>query len=89
MRITSLVDTRCGRELAKEGQALNRIVCYENRPHNYDAWDINIYYDEHSWEVDDLVSSEIVAEGPVLTKIRNEYRFNKSRIVQDLSLIHI
>lgn len=84
MRITSLVDTRCGRELAKEGQALNRIVCYENRPHNYDAWDINIYYDEHSWEVDDLVSSEIVAEGPVLTKIRNEYRFNKSRIVQDV-----
>ena len=82
MRITSLVDTRCGRQLAKEGAALNRIVCYENRPHNYDAWDINIYYDERFWEVDDLVSSEIVASGPVLTKIRNEYRFNNSTIVQ-------
>ena len=82
MRITSLIDLRCGRQLAKDGQALNRIVCYENRPHNYDAWDINIYYNERFWEVDDLVSSEVVAEGPVLTKIRNEYRCNKSTIVQ-------
>ena len=82
MRITSLIDTRCGRQLAKEGEALNRIVCYENRPHNYDAWDVNIYYDERSWEVDNLVSSEIVSEGPVMTKLRNEYKFNNSTIVQ-------
>ena len=81
-RITSLVDLRCGRELAKDGQALNKIVCYENRPHNYDAWDINIYYDEHSWDVDDLVSSEVVASGNVLTKIKNVYKFNKSTIEQ-------
>ena len=86
MRITSLIDTRCGRQLAKAGEALNRIVCYENRPHNYDAWDINIYYDERFWEVNDLVSSRIVAEGPVMTKIRNEYRFNKSTIVQHVVL---
>ena len=32
--------------------------------------------------MDDLISSEIVAEGPVLTKIRNEYRCNNSTIVQ-------
>jgi len=86
MRITSLIDTRCGRQLAKEGEKLNRIVCYENRPHNYDAWDINIYYDERSWEVDELISSEIVAEGPVLTKIRNKWKFNKSTITQDMVL---
>ncbi|MBQ8086938.1 MAG: alpha-mannosidase, partial [Clostridia bacterium] len=30
MRITSLVEKRTGRELAKPGEALNRIVCYEN-----------------------------------------------------------
>ncbi len=84
MRMTSLVDVRADRELVKPGQAFNRIVCYENRPHNYDAWDINIYYDEHSWEVTDLVSSELVANGPVLAKVRNTYRFNNSTIRQDV-----
>ena len=84
MRITSLKDVRADRELCKPGEKLNRIVCYENRPHNYDAWDINIYYDERSWEVDDLVSSEIVSAGPVLTMLRNTYRFNNSTIAQKI-----
>ena len=86
MRLTSLVDKRSGRELCKAGQALNRIVCYENRPHNYDAWDMNIYYNEHAWEVDGLVSAEVVDNGPVLSRIRCEYRFNNSRIVQHIVL---
>ena len=86
MRIVSLVDKRCGRQLVKEGQALNRIVCYENRPHNYDAWDINIYYDERSWDVDELVSAQVVACGPVFAKIRCEYRCSLSKIVQHIVL---
>lgn len=84
MRITSLVDKRNGREIAKQGKALNRIVCYENRPHNYDAWDINIYYDERQWEVDDVQSVELIADGPVLSKLRVTYGFNNSTIQQDL-----
>ncbi len=84
MRITSLVDKRTGREIAKPGEALNRIVCYENRPHNYDAWDINIYYDERQWDVDALISAEVVEQGPVLTKLRCEYKFNNSKIVQHI-----
>ncbi len=88
MRIASLVDKRSGRQLAKKGQALNRIVCYENRPHNYDAWDMNIYYDERSWEVDDLVSAVVVDNGPVMARIRCEYRVNKSTIVQHIVLYH-
>lgn len=87
-RLSSLVDKRRGRELAKPGEALNRIVCYENYPHNYDAWDINIYYGEHAWEVDDLVSSEVICDGPVLAKVRNVYRWNRSTIRQDVVLYH-
>jgi len=88
MRIASLVDRRTGRQLAKEGQALNRIVCYENRPHNYDAWDVNIYYDERFWEVDDLVSARVVDNGPVMARVRCEYRVNNSRIVQHIVFYH-
>ncbi len=86
MRITSLVDKRCGREIVKPGEALNRIVCYENRPHNYDAWDINIYYNERQWDVDEVLSAELVAQGPVLSKLRVTYRCNNSTIRQDIVL---
>lgn len=86
MRITSLVDKRCGRELVRKGQSLNRLVCYENRPHDYDAWDINIYYKERFWDVEELTSASVMERGPVLTKIRCCYRYNLSEIVQDIVL---
>ena len=85
MRIASLVDKRNGRELCRPGEVLNRIVCYENRPHKYDAWDINIYYDQRKWEVDDLRGVEVVATGPVLTRLRARYAFNRSVITQDVT----
>ena len=85
-RITSLVDLRNGREVAKA--PLNRIVCYENKPHNYDAWDINIYYTEHSWDVDDLRSLEVISNGPVLAILRAQYAYQHSTITQDIMLYH-
>lgn len=84
MRIESLFDKRAGRMVGKPGQPLNRIVCYENKPHNYDAWDINIYYDQRHFEVDELISSELVSTGPVLSLYRARYRYMHSEIVQDI-----
>ena len=87
-RIVSLVELSSGRELVKKGEALNRLVCYENYPHNYDAWDINVYYKEHSWEVEELLSSEVICHGPVLSKVRHTWRCNKSTIIQDTVFYH-
>lgn len=84
MRITSLIDKRTGRNLCRQGKALNRIVCYENRPHNFDAWDINIYYDQRYWDVTDVKKTELICEGPVMTKLRVHYAFHHSTIIQDI-----
>lgn len=86
MRIVSLIDKRCGRQIVKQGEALNRIVCYENKPHNYDAWDVNIYYNRRRWEVNDLVSAEVVSRGPVMTVIRVKYAYMDSTVSQDVIL---
>lgn len=61
----SIYDKRAARELLPEGKAANVLMSYEDRPHNYDAWDLNNYYTEKSWEIDDV--EEIRAEecGPV------------------------
>lgn len=81
-RIASLIDLRNGRQVARA--PLNSIVCYENKPHNYDAWDMNIYYAEHSWDVDELKSISVIANGPVLAIVRAEYAYEHSTIAQDI-----
>lgn len=84
MHICSLTDKQEKRQLVKPGKALNTIVCYENRPHNYDAWDINIYYDEHSWNVDKPSSVKVLSVGPVAAVLRVVWPVNHSVITQDM-----
>ncbi|MBO4367948.1 MAG: alpha-mannosidase, partial [Clostridia bacterium] len=86
MRIVSLIEKVSGRELVREGQVLNRLVSYENRPHNYDNWDINIYYDRRHWDVDHLTDARVISDGPVMTVIRCIYSYKKSTIVQDIRI---
>lgn len=88
MRISRLHDKRANREVAKDGETLNRIVCYENKPHNYDAWEMNIYYDRRHWEVDDVESVDVVSAGPVLGQLRVTYRYMASRIEQLVTVYH-
>jgi len=86
MRIVSLVDKRNGRELVKDGQALNRLVCYENKPHKYDAWNVNPYYSRRYWEIDEVAGVEVTAEGPVYAAVRVNYRYQKSAVTQEIRL---
>ena len=53
-RMTSIFDKENDREILKAGELGNHLVVYEDRPMKYDAWDIDIYYQEKGYEVDDL-----------------------------------
>ena len=81
-RITSLFDKEENRELTKEGKALNAIVYYENRPHFRDAWDINIYYDERFWNVEDVSEVRIESVGPVCATIAVTWKVSKSTVTE-------
>lgn len=62
----SIYDKKADRELLPAGEKGNVIMSYEDRPHNYDAWDINHYYTEKAWEVDDVTSVSVEEQGPVV-----------------------
>ena len=64
-QFAGILDKTAGRELFMPGKAGNVIMSYEDRPHNYDAWDINNYYEEKSWEVDQVECIEVTEHGPV------------------------
>ncbi len=84
MRIVSLFDKRAGRELCRDGKALNRLVCYECKPHHYDAWDINIYYDRRHWEIDEVAGVEPIGDGRVFAGLRVTWRYMASVITQEI-----
>lgn len=81
---TSIYDKRVQRELLTKGELGNRIISYEDRPHNFDAWDINNYYKEKSWPVDEVTSIQVVEEGPIRGAIKIQRPYLNSVIVQYL-----
>lgn len=84
--ITSIYDKKARREILQAGKSANVFQAFEDKPHKWDAWDINIYYQEKMWEVDGLEVIEVVAAGPVRGTLKIKYRYMDSVILQ---YIHI
>ena len=81
-----IYDKRAGREVLKPGQKGNVLVSYEDRPHNFDAWDVNHYYTEKSWEISSLDALEVVENGPVRGTVKLVRHYLDSEIVQYISI---
>lgn len=86
MNISSIYDKDAKREVILEGQSANKITAYEDKPLKYQAWDINIYYNEKPYEIDDVTYSALVEDGPVRKCIRIDRKFMDTAITQYISL---
>jgi alpha-mannosidase len=87
-QISSLFDKRANRGLLKSGMAGNRLQAYRDTPSAFDAWEVDPGFEAKSWEIDNLVSVEVVETGPYRAAIRFEWRYEASVIVQVVSLRH-
>jgi alpha-mannosidase len=85
-RIAQLIDRSSGRMLLKAGLTGNRLQAFRDRPAEYDAWDIDSDFEDQVFEIDDLVSAEVVERGPLRAAIRFEWRYENSRVVQVVAL---
>ncbi|MEQ8675312.1 MAG: glycoside hydrolase family 38 C-terminal domain-containing protein [Aggregatilineales bacterium] len=84
--LTRLYDIESARDVLEEGTIGNQLWAYVDRPHEFDAWDIGAYVHEQGWQLMPE-SSRLVEDGPVRATLEVIYRFNKSRIVQRISLV--
>jgi alpha-mannosidase len=82
MNIESIYDRQSGREVLKAGQKANVLQAFEDRPHNFDAWEIKMYYQEKMWEINDVESVEIIERGPVRASIKINRKFVDSSLTQ-------
>ena len=81
-RICSLFDKQEQREICAPGKALNSLMLYEDKPIYYDNWDIDMYYTEKSWPVDQVTEFKWIEDGPVRTTLELTYRCCSSTISQ-------
>ena len=85
--ITSIMDKARAREVLAPGARANRLIAYEDKPMEWDAWDIDRYFEEQFWLLADAPSTiDVVETGPHRAAIRVERRYQNSRIVQVISL---
>jgi alpha-mannosidase len=85
-QITSLFDKRHEREVLAEGARGNVFQAFEDKPMAFDAWDIDLYYQEKMKEVNDLVGAWVEETGPLRGVLRLQWRFYDSTITQWLTL---
>lgn len=61
--ITSVFDKTAQRETVKAGERANRFVAFEDKPYQYDAWELSDYYTQKPYPLDDAANIEPVTDG--------------------------
>ena len=82
-----IYDKKNNREVLKAGEKGNTLLAFEDIPRGYDAWEITNYYTEKQWEINEVVSSEILMEG-ARGGIKVTKKFLNSTIIQKIYIYH-
>ena len=84
--ITRIFDKKNEREVLPEGTRANQFLAFEDRPKKWDAWDIDIYYEDTCWLSDPAASITIVEHGPLRATLEITRRILHSDYTQRISL---
>ena len=81
---TSVYDKENDREVIQEGHRANLFRMYEDKPIYYDNWDIDIFYTEKFWDVDQVERMEWTELGPVRAVLAITRKASNSVIDQEI-----
>ncbi len=83
--LASLVHKASGRE-ALAGRGNQLWVYAQDKPRNWDAWDVEEDYEKSGEEISALETLEVATAGPHYAALRVSRRWRHSRIVQEIGL---
>jgi alpha-mannosidase len=86
--ITRIYDKIAQREVLPAGAIANQFQAFEDRPMEWDAWDIDIFYDDKMWTADPATAIRLVDTGPLRATLEIERRILHSSYIQRISLNH-
>ncbi len=82
--LTSIYDKTAGREMIPVGSRANVITLSEDRPRDYDAWELEYTYHNKSKEISAPLSIKAIENNPVRAIVEMEYIFGNSRLSQNI-----
>ncbi|MCB8947379.1 MAG: alpha-mannosidase [Ardenticatenaceae bacterium] len=74
------------REVLPSGAIGNQFQAFVDRPLNWDAWDIDIYYDDKTYLAEPASSVEVMEAGPLRATLAIRRRILSSEYTQHISL---
>ena len=83
--LTSVYDKASGREALGGGRG-NEFQLYEDRPHNWDAWELDDHPRDERLRLADATSVKVVERGPVRAAVEIRRTIGKSSLVQRVVL---
>lgn len=81
---TSIYDKENDREVVQQGMRANLLRMYEDKPIYFDNWDIDIYYTEKFWDVDNVEHMEWTEVGLVRAVLEITRKASNSTIQQKI-----
>ena len=84
--ITSLYDKRAQFETIATGGCGNELIAFEDKPKDYDAWNIDADFEKSFTRLDMVDSVQLVERGPLRTTLRVTRTWQHSKFVQDITL---
>jgi alpha-mannosidase len=84
--LARLYDKDAARDVLPEGAEGNVLAAFEDRPLNFDAWDIDIFYTDKQWSVDPAHMIHLIELGPIRVGLQIERRVRSSTIRQRVYL---
>ncbi|MBM4426212.1 MAG: alpha-mannosidase [Chloroflexi bacterium] len=86
--ITRILDKQANREVLPPNTIANQFQAFEDRPMTYDAWDIDIYYDDKMWFAEPASSIQVIEHGELRQTIEVKRKVMNSVVTQRISLNH-
>lgn len=84
--ITSIFDKKVKREILPPNTIANQFQAFEDRPKFWDAWDVDIFYDDKMWLAEPAESIKFVEYGELRQTVEIKRRIQNSEFTQRISL---
>ncbi|ANF95609.1 alpha-mannosidase [Paenibacillus bovis] len=85
-QLTRLYDREAEREVLTPGARANVLQLFEDKPLNFDAWDIDIFYQEKMKEITTLVDTQVIECNLLRAVVQFEWQLGQSTITQQMVL---
>jgi alpha-mannosidase len=84
--LTRIYDKQAEREVLAGGAIANQFQAFEDRPLNFDAWDVDIYYDDKLYLAEPASSIRMIENGPLRQMVEIQRKILASLYTQRISL---